>query len=93
MIRINLLAVERERAKKKAVTFQTGQKLTIGCSLILILAVLFVGWRYLDPHAANPPSSMPRSRPRSRRPRGSGRSSCRCSSSSSAAPSCSSASC
>jgi len=46
MIRINLLAVERERAKKKAVTFQTGQKLTIGCSLILILAVLFVGWRY-----------------------------------------------
>ena len=46
MIRINLLAVERERTKKTAVTFQTGQKLTIGCSLILILAVLFVGWRY-----------------------------------------------
>ena len=47
MIRINLLAVERERTKKTAVGFQTGQKLTIGCSLILILAVLFVGWRYL----------------------------------------------
>lgn len=46
MIRINLLAVERERTKKTAATFQTGQKLTIGCSLILILAVLFVGWRY-----------------------------------------------
>ena len=48
MIRINLLAVERERAKKKsAVTFgTTTQKLTIGCSLILILAGLFVGWRY-----------------------------------------------
>ena len=46
MIRINLLAVERERTKKKTVTFQTGQKLTIGCSLILILGVLFVGWRY-----------------------------------------------
>ena len=29
MIRINLLAIERERTKKKAVTFQTGQKLTI----------------------------------------------------------------
>ena len=37
MIRINLLAVEREGAKKKA-TFQTGQKLTVGCSLILVAA-------------------------------------------------------
>jgi len=48
MIRINLLAVERERAKKKsAAAFgTTTQKLTVGCSLILILAVLFVGWRY-----------------------------------------------
>jgi type IV pilus assembly protein PilN len=47
MIRINLLAAEREKSKKKAVTLGTaGQKLTIGCSLILILAVLFVGWRY-----------------------------------------------
>jgi type IV pilus assembly protein PilN len=48
MIRINLLAVERERAKKKsaAVFGTTTQKLTVGCSLILILALLFVGWRY-----------------------------------------------
>ena len=47
MIRINLLAAERDRAKKKAVTLGTAaQKLTIGCSLILILAVLLVGWRY-----------------------------------------------
>jgi len=48
MIRINLLAVERERAKKKtAATFgTTAQKLTVGCSLILILAGLFIGWRY-----------------------------------------------
>ena len=47
MIRINLLAAEREKSKKKAVTLGTaGQKLTIGCSLILILAVLFIGWRY-----------------------------------------------
>jgi type IV pilus assembly protein PilN len=45
MIRINLLSVERERAKKK-ITFQSGQKLAIGCSLILILAVVFIGWRY-----------------------------------------------
>ena len=48
MIRINLLAVERERAKKKAgAAFgTTAQKLAVGCSLILILAGLFVGWRY-----------------------------------------------
>src|SRR2546427_561473 len=45
MIRINLLAVERERKKVKG-TFQVAQKLTIGCSLILVLAVLFMGWRY-----------------------------------------------
>jgi type IV pilus assembly protein PilN len=48
MIRINLLAVERDRGKKKAaVTFGTaGQKLTIGCSIILLLAMMFIGWRY-----------------------------------------------
>src|SRR5262245_62406749 len=48
MIRINLLAVERERAKQKtAAAFgTTAQKLTVGCSLILILAGLFIGWRY-----------------------------------------------
>jgi len=47
MIRINLLAAERDKTKKKAVTLGTaGQKLTVGCSLILILAVLFIGWRY-----------------------------------------------
>ncbi len=47
MIRINLLASERERTKKRAVMLGTvGQKLTIGCSLILMLAALFCGWRY-----------------------------------------------
>ena len=48
MIRINLLAAERDRAKKQGkVTLGTvGQKLTIGCSIILILSVLFIGWRY-----------------------------------------------
>jgi len=45
MIRINLLAVERQRSKKK-LSFQVGQKLTVGCSLILVAAVLFIGWRY-----------------------------------------------
>jgi type IV pilus assembly protein PilN len=47
MIRINLLAAERAKSKKKAVTLGTsGQKMTVACSAILILAVLFIGWRY-----------------------------------------------
>jgi type IV pilus assembly protein PilN len=47
MIRINLLAAERDRAKKKTVTLGTvGQKLTVGCSLILVLGGLAMGWRY-----------------------------------------------
>lgn len=45
MIRINLLAIERERAKKK-VTFQSGQKMVAGCTMILVLAGLFMGWRF-----------------------------------------------
>jgi type IV pilus assembly protein PilN len=46
MIRINLLAVERSAAKKKkAVTLQAGQKMTICCALILASAAGFIGWR------------------------------------------------
>jgi type IV pilus assembly protein PilN len=45
MIRINLLAADRAK-KKKAVSFLAGQKLAIGCSVILIVAGLFIGWRY-----------------------------------------------
>jgi type IV pilus assembly protein PilN len=45
MIRINLLAAERT-TKKKAVAFQTGQKLVLGCSTILVLALVFIGWRF-----------------------------------------------
>ena len=43
MIRINLLAVDRDRAKRKA-KFQVGQKLTLACSLILVASALVVGW-------------------------------------------------
>jgi type IV pilus assembly protein PilN len=43
LIRINLLSVDRERAKRKA-KFQVGQKVTVGCSLILVAAALVVGW-------------------------------------------------
>ena len=47
MIKINLLAAERERTKKKS-TFLTGQKVTIACSLVLVLALVTIGWRYLS---------------------------------------------
>jgi type IV pilus assembly protein PilN len=45
MIRINLLTQERQRVRK-AVPLQFGQKLTVACSLILIVAALAIGWRY-----------------------------------------------
>src|SRR5256885_15700547 len=45
MIRINLLAVERE-AKKKTATFRAGQKVTIACGSILVLTAAVIGWRY-----------------------------------------------
>jgi type IV pilus assembly protein PilN len=44
VIRVNLIG-ERKSAKKK-VPFQIGQKLTIACSLILIVSGLVIGWRY-----------------------------------------------
>jgi type IV pilus assembly protein PilN len=47
MIRINLLAVERGRAKHK-VSFLAVHKITIVCGLILFLGVVFVGWQYLS---------------------------------------------
>jgi type IV pilus assembly protein PilN len=43
LIRINLLTVDRERVKRKA-KFQIGQKVTVACSLILVVAALVVGW-------------------------------------------------
>jgi type IV pilus assembly protein PilN len=48
MIRINLLTVERARAKKKTAAFQVGNKLTVGCTLILLVAATLVGWRYMS---------------------------------------------
>ncbi len=46
MIRINLVAVERERTKRKA-AFQIGQQVTLLCGLVLALAIGVIGWRYL----------------------------------------------
>lgn len=45
MIKINLLAVDRDRVKRKA-KFQVGQKVTVGCSLIVVAVALVVGWWY-----------------------------------------------
>lgn len=51
MIRINLLAVERDRAKRRTPGAGLGlqatqQKITLACSLILVLTGLGVGWWY-----------------------------------------------
>lgn len=48
MIRINLLAVERERTKRRPLSGiqATQQKITLACSLILVLTALGVGWWY-----------------------------------------------
>lgn len=45
MIRINLLAAERGKAKKK-ITFDVAQKVVLGGSLIVVLAAVVVGWRF-----------------------------------------------
>lgn len=45
MIRINLLAVERERGKR-AVLISPAHRVTIAASLILIVSALVIGWWY-----------------------------------------------
>lgn len=45
MIRINLVGVDRERVARRA-PFQIAQKVTLGGSLIMVLAALAVGWWY-----------------------------------------------
>jgi type IV pilus assembly protein PilN len=46
MIRINLIAGERRAAKAAGRTFQVGQKITVAGSLLLVIAVVVIGWRY-----------------------------------------------
>jgi type IV pilus assembly protein PilN len=49
MIRINLLAVERTKAKKsRAISISPAHRVTIGASLILIATVLGIGWWFLS---------------------------------------------
>ena len=47
MIRINLLGVERKQVRSKGVpTFDIGQQLTVACSLVLVGAMLGIGYWY-----------------------------------------------
>ena len=47
MIRINLLGVERKQVRtSKGPSFDIGQKLTVACSLILVVGVLGIGYWY-----------------------------------------------
>ena len=43
MIRINLLAVERKTTSSAA---DLGQRITVGCSLLLVATAVLLGWRY-----------------------------------------------
>ena len=45
MIRINLLGVERQKARK-AFAFDIGQQITVACSLMLVAAAAGIGWWY-----------------------------------------------
>lgn len=53
MIRINLLAVERERPKRAAALIPAAHRVTIAASLILIGTALFVGWWFWSLHRAS----------------------------------------
>jgi type IV pilus assembly protein PilN len=46
MIRINLIAGERRAAKAPSKTFEIGQKITVAGSLLLVLTVAGIGWRF-----------------------------------------------
>jgi type IV pilus assembly protein PilN len=53
MIRINLLAVDRERSTKRGALIPAAQRVTIAASLILIGTALFVGWWFWSLHQAS----------------------------------------
>ena len=44
MIRINLLAVERERARKRAVLIPAAHRVTVGATIILLGTAALIGW-------------------------------------------------
>jgi type IV pilus assembly protein PilN len=48
MIRINLLAVERERARKRIVLIPAAHRVTFGATVILIGTTALIGWWFLS---------------------------------------------
>ena len=44
MIRINLLAVDRERTKRRSTGITVAQRVTLVCSVVLVIAVAAVVW-------------------------------------------------
>ena len=44
MIRINLLATDRDRVRRKPAGLPLAQKVTIACSLVLVATALGIGW-------------------------------------------------
>jgi type IV pilus assembly protein PilN len=53
MIRINLLAVERDRPKRSGALIPAAHRVTIAASLILIGTALFVAWWFWSLHQAS----------------------------------------
>ena len=58
MIRINLLAGERRAVKSAGRSFDIGQKVTVIGSLILLVTVLLVGWRYWSTVVRSSPAAL-----------------------------------
>jgi type IV pilus assembly protein PilN len=50
MIRINLLAVERERARKRIVLIPAAHRVTVGATVILIGTAALISWWFLSLH-------------------------------------------
>ena len=48
MIRINLLAVERERTRKRVVLIPAAHRVTVGATVILIGTAVLIGWWFVS---------------------------------------------
>jgi type IV pilus assembly protein PilN len=46
VIRVNLLGIERQKGRKPLLAIDPAQSVTVLCSLILVAAVLLIGWWY-----------------------------------------------
>ena len=46
MIRINLLGVERQKARRTTAAFDSGRHTTLACAAVLVISVAGIGWWY-----------------------------------------------